>query len=118
MHDKVTRLRQLLSEAVPRTPEPSPQEAAALKAFAIYEVNAPTPFVLEQTPKARAMREIMRIASWYQWHGEIERALDRVGVSALTDLEDYELEELLSRMRQLEDCVQNGTDAPDAPPAR
>lgn len=118
MHDKVTRLRQLLSEAVPRTPEPSPQEAAALKAFAIYEVNAPTPFVLEQTPKARAMREIMRIAGWYQWQGEIERALDTVGATTLGDLQEHELEDLLTRMRLLEDCVQNGTDAPDAPPAR
>lgn len=118
LQDKVTRLRQLLSEAVPKEDEPLSAEAAAARAFRIYELNSPQPLLVEQTARARAEREIERIASWYRWDAEIVRALDRAGASSLSLLEDHEVDDLLQRMKQLEDCVREGLDCPDTPPAR
>ena len=118
MHDKVSRLRQIMSEAVPRRPLPDRSEAAANDAFAYFECNAPQPIVVEQTPEARAIREIMRIATWYGWPGEITRALDAAGATVLQSLDSEQLQDLLERMRTLEDCVHTGGDSPNAPPAR
>jgi hypothetical protein len=117
MHDKVTRLRQLMSEALPREPQLTPAEVQARTAFAHYEINAPQPIVLEQSAQARAIRDIMRIASWYGWMGEVERALDAGSCPSLHSLPEEELDRLSARMRRLEDCAQNGMGAPDAPPA-
>lgn len=117
MHEKVTRLRQIMSEALPR-PREEPAEVQARSAFAYYEVNAPQPLVLEQTHQARAIREVTRIATWYAWWGEVERALDAAGCGSLQSLAEEDLDRLVARMRKLEDCVQSGGDAPDAPPAR
>lgn len=121
MHDKVSRLRQIMREAIPTPSPPSvlpKSEAAANDAFAYFEANAPQPIVVDQSPEARAIREIMRIANWYGWPGEVTRALDSAGALSLHSLESDQLSRLLQRMRTLEDCVQNGGDAPDAPPAR
>jgi len=99
-------------------PKPTP-ESEALRAFQVYEFNSvPVGPVVEQTPRARAIREINRIATWYGWPGEITRALDAAAATSLAGLADEELEQLVERMRHLEECVQNGGDAPDAPPAR
>jgi hypothetical protein len=73
--------------------------------------------VLNQSPRERAMREIARIARWYGWSTEIERALDAAGVPSLPQLNDRDLGSLLHRMQQLEECIQTGSGAPDAPPA-
>lgn len=118
MHDKVTRLRQIISEAIPHKPKPALTEAAANDAFAYFESNAPQPIVIEQTPEARAIREIMRIANWYGWPGEVTRALDAAGACNLQSLAKEKLEELLDQMRLLEDCIHTGGDSPYAPPAR
>jgi len=118
MRDRVARLRSLLSEATDvRKPEPTP-EAQALKAFQFYDFNSAPPVVLDQSPRARSMREIMRIARWYGWGGEIDRALDAAGAEMLSSLSDSELERLQARMRNLEDCVHTAGDCPDVPPAR
>ena len=121
MHDKVSRLRQIMREAIPAQSSPSglpKSEAAANDAFAYFEANAPQPIVVDQTPEARAIREIMRIANWYGWPGEVTRALDAAGAVSLHSLESSQLQKLLARMRTLEECVQNGGESPDAPPAR
>jgi hypothetical protein len=117
--DKVTRLRQLLSEATPTIAEPSNRPEAHMEAwrrfqrFESYQVPAP----LEADSRAIAIREITRIAGWYGWTAEIQRVLDQEDALFLASLSQDALNRLHSRMRDLEDCVQQGLGAPDAPPA-
>lgn len=117
--DKVTRLRQLLSEATPTNAEPSNRpeaQAEAWRRFQHFEsFQAPAP--LESDNRAIAIREITRIAGWYGWTSEIQRALDRENSLFLSSLSPDLLQELHARMMALEDCVQQGLGAPDAPPA-
>jgi len=117
-HEKVARLRQLMSEAVPRKPEPSALEAQVFRQFRLYEVNCPTPVLVSQSPRARAEREIERIANWYGWSGEVLRALDSCGAHCIEEIGDDAIDALLERMQRLERCVQEGLDPPDSPPAR
>lgn len=63
------------------------------------------------------VRQVVRIANWYGWQAEIARAMDAERVSTLQDLDDRALQALHDRMIQLEECVQTGGGAPDAPPA-
>lgn len=118
MHDKVTRLRQILSEAIPRKPAQPQSEVEALRAFQYYESSQPTAPTLDQSPKARAIREITRIASWYQWGHVVEMALDDAQASSLASLDDITIEELRVTLKRLEDCVHTGGDSPYSPPAR
>lgn len=119
--DKVTRLRQLLSEATPQKDEPMPRSPAQeqteawrrFQQFESYQVPAP----LEADSSAVAAREITRIAGWYGWTSEIQRVLDRENKLFLSSLAPEVLQQLYVRMKDLEDCVQQGLGAPDAPPA-
>jgi hypothetical protein len=117
LNEKVARLRQLMSEAVPKKPTES-AEALALRLFQVHEFNTASPMVVDQTPRGRCEREIDRIATWYGWQAEIVRALDAECVASLQGLSDAGLERLQLRMKQLEECAQNGLDCPDAAPAR
>lgn len=72
---------------------------------------------LESDCRAIAIREITRIAGWYGWSSEIQRVLDRENVMFLSSLAPDVLQQLHGRMKDLEDCVQQGLGAPDAPPA-
>lgn len=107
------KVRQILAEARPRE-----AESEARRAFQLFEFNSGPVIYAEQTPRARAEREVGRIATWYNLAGEVQRALDAAGVAMMGGLDDDALEQLVERMRQLEDCLQNGGDPPDAPPAR
>lgn len=110
-------MRAVLATAEPRrTPRPTP-EKQALQAFQLYEFNTEQ-LVVEQSSRARAVREIERIATWYGWTGEVARALDAAHATCLAMLPEAQLANLADRMLQLENCVQNGGDAPDAPHAR
>lgn len=115
--EKVARLRQLMSEAVPKSTE-SPVELAALRQFQLHEFNCGPALVVEQTPRARIEREITRIANWYGWSAEVVRALDAAATASLQGLSEVQVQHLLERMRQLEQCAQDGLDPPDAAPAR
>lgn len=119
MHDKVSRIRALLNEAVERKDAlvRSP-EAEARRAFQAYASNDERAFYVDPAPRAKAVREILRIATHYNWPRVVEQALDDAGVMSLTSLDDDDLDALLSQMRQLEDCARNALDPPDAPPAR
>jgi hypothetical protein len=68
--------------------------------------------------RAAARQEIDRIATWYGWRPEVDRALRSRGVASTAALDDDDLARLLSRMQQLEACAQEGLDSPDSPPAR
>jgi len=52
------------------------RETLALQAFQYYEFNTNQGPVLEQTRRARALREVERIVSWYGWQRELTRAMD------------------------------------------
>lgn len=106
-------MREVLAEARPR----ETAETEARRGFQLFEFNTAPAIYAEQTPRARAQREVDRIAAWYNLGGEVARALDAAGVSVVTALDDGQLEQLVARMQQLEDCIHNGG-APDAPPAR
>lgn len=121
MHDKVARLRELMRDAVPRGLQQKatePPELQASRAFELYSFNADAIPAIEQTPRARLEREILRIASWYNWGGEISRALDAAKVATLSALTEDQADALVTRLKTLETCVQEGLDCPDAPPAR
>jgi hypothetical protein len=119
MRDRVERVRSLLREATKKPSRPqSVDEAQQRKAFELYEFNSSPPVLLEQSHRARSEREISRIASWYGWQAEIARALDAGTATCLADLDDDSIDELLTRMRKLEQCVQDGLDPPDSAPAR
>lgn len=118
MREHVARVRRLLEEAVPAAAPRPTAESEALKAFSLFEINTALPHFAEQTPRARSQREIARIANWYGWLAEVDRALDAANVMSIGGLDDAQLEALHARMSLLEDCVQNGGDAPDAPHAR
>lgn len=115
--EKVARLRQLMSEAVPKRSDIT-AEVEAQRRFQLHEFNNAPQLVIEQTPRARLEREITRIATWYGWNAEVARALDAQAVSSVSGLDEAAAERLLHRMRQLEQCAQEGYDPPDAPPAR
>lgn len=113
----VRQVEDVLAEITPRREQPDTAEILASRAFQLHEFNTATP-VVEQSPRARAIREVTRIAAWYGWGDEVVRALDGECVVTLSALSPVGLEQLVARMRQLEECVQNGGDAPDVPPAR
>jgi hypothetical protein len=117
MQDHVARIRELLRDATPKKrPAPDPSEQMR-RAFEYYEFNVGLP-VVEQTPRARAMREIARISTWYGWTTEITRALDAEGVNATGELSDSAIETLLERMQSLLAAAQAGCDPDEGLPAR
>lgn len=116
MNAKVTRLRELLKDAVPARQPVTPAESMK-RAFEYYDFNVGLP-VVEQTPRARALREIARIATWYGFGAEVTRTLDRECVSVAGELSDDAIESLLERMKHLEAAVQTGCDTDDTPAAR
>ena len=115
MRDNVTRIRELLRAV---EPEDETTEDRSRRAFERYASNDERAFYVDPAPRAVTVREILRIALAHNWHREVQSALDRAGAMSLTSLDDTDLDALLSRMRQLEDCVRHGLDSPDAPPAR
>ena len=119
MRENVARVRRLLEEAVQekRAQQTRSPEQQAQGAFQLYEFNigmAP----LEQTPRARAEREIHRIAWTYGWQAEVARALDFHAATSLSALDDPQVDELAARMRRLLDCAMNACDFEDVLPAR
>lgn len=118
MHEKVARLRQLMSEAVSQQPESSNLELETIRQFRLYDFNAAPAVVIDTSPRAKTVREIERIASWYGWGAEIVRHLDHCGATSLPELIDSDVDALLTRLQRLEECVREGLDCPDAPPAR
>jgi len=117
MRDKVTRIRALLEEAKPSRHRESTAEAAAARGFRHFEGSDPFAYVLDQSPRARTYREVIRLATRYGWQREVDSALDRARAMTLATMSDEDLEQLLQRLRTLEDCLHNGIGSPDAPPA-
>jgi hypothetical protein len=118
VNQKVSRIRELLKDATPvRAPTAPSLDENRLRAFEYYEFNVSLP-VVQQSPRARALREIARISTWYGLGAEVTRYLDRESVEVAGELSDDAVDALLSRLRQLEDAIQSGCDPADSPPAR
>lgn len=113
----VGQVEQLLAEIAPDMgAQPETKQHKASQDFTWYDLNVQAA-PLEQTPRARAIREITRLASYHGWGQEVSRFLDRCEVAALPALPDDDLQALRDHMRRLEDCLHSGAGAPDAPPA-
>ena len=117
MKENVARIRRLLEESV-REKKQLDAEERSRRAFELFEFNTSLPAV-DTSARARGLRTVARIVGWYVWAGpEVARQLDRRGVATVDDLDDDQVVELVARMRQLEECAQEGLDSPDAPVAR
>ena len=77
----------------------------------------PTGPVLDQSPRARRMRAITRIADRHSWHCAITHFLDTRGASYMSDLTDPQLEDLLDRMEGYVDAAETGSSLSDCLPA-
>lgn len=115
--EKVSRLRQLLSEAVPAAPQKPADEADAWRRYQAFAENDPLPD-LDTSTRARQIRNINRIAVSYGWTREIQHFLDRHELAGIGSLTDDQVDQLHLRMVTLEICVQEGCDPPDMPAAR
>lgn len=114
---RVSRLRQIISEAVPVGPSMDGLEADAWRRYQAFSANDPLP-AFDDSGRARMIRGINRIATSYGWIAELQRFLDREDACSLQSLDDRAIERLHSRMTTLEACVQDGCDPPDTPHAR
>lgn len=64
--------------------------------------------LLDQSPRARKTREILRIAGQHRWHEAITLFLDTKGVGHMFELTDPQLDDLLDRMRGYVDAAEMG----------
>lgn len=89
--------------------------------FAWYAANsdALAPVRIDESRKARNLREVKRIAYRYPW-GQmlIQRAMDRAGVSEDSELSEPDVDALLQEARKLDERAQYVCDDGEAPPAR
>ena len=117
MNENVSRLRQLLADASPRRQKKSPAPEQAQREYDYFAANEPVVATLDTSPRAKAVREIMRIAEWRNAHVALTMTLDRMDASSVSDLPDDKLATLLETMRQIELCAETGAGSPYAPPA-
>ena len=112
-------MKAVLAE-VSHRPRPQAKATGESEAWQRFEIEQglQTPAPLEQTPRARAIRDINRIAMRHGWASEIVAALDRAGVSYLAQLHDHEVHDLHHHMCHLVDCAQTACDPRDSLPAR
>lgn len=115
--EKLTRLRQLMGEAIPLPPSPSASESDAWRRYQAFAENDPLPNA-DTSCRARQVRNINRIAIYYNWHREVQDFLDRHDVAGMGSLDDDQIAELNQHMAALENCLQHGCDPPGMPAAR
>ena len=72
---------------------------------------------VDTSHRAKATREILRIARSNQWEDAIVMFLETKGVPYLSDLTEPQLDDLLGRMHGLVDAAENGYSLPDCLPA-
>lgn len=72
---------------------------------------------IDNSPRTRKMREIIRIADAYGWRGAITHYLDTRGESHIADLSDVQLDDLLDRMLGFVDAAETGSSLADCLPA-
>lgn len=72
---------------------------------------------VDVSPRAKAMRSILRIANAHGWQDAITHFLETKSVSYLSDLTDPQLDDLLDRMNGYVDAAETGSSLPDCLPA-
>ena len=117
MNEKVSRLRQLMSDAVPRPASRSLAEEDMWARYASHAANSPDPVALDDSERALNVRAINRIATWYNATSALVAWLDRAGATSISALGDDRVVALREHMQQIEDCAQSGFDSPFAPAA-
>ena len=115
MHDKVSRLRQLMADAVPRPAPRSLAEEDMWARYAAHAANSPDPVALDDSQRAVDVRAINRIATWYNATSALVAWLDKAGATSISALNDDRVADLREHMQQIEDCAQSGFDSPFAP---
>lgn len=85
-----------------------------------YEANlkALAPAPIDQSERARNIREINRISNRHNWGVVVEQAIDRAAASHLDGLDNAQICDLVEEMRLLVDRAETGCDMPDVLPAR
>lgn len=73
---------------------------------------------LEQTPRARQIRAINRIAMTHGWQCAIAHFLDTRGAAYMSELTDPQLDDLHDRMHGYVEAAMSGCDPDDVFPAR
>lgn len=103
-----------------RVVRPLTAQERATEAWQWFQINAPAADAtdVDQSPRARNIREINRIAMRYQWGSEVARIVDRAGVRSLYSMADDELDEAAMLMRNLVASAECGCDLADDLPAR
>lgn len=114
---KVSRLRQIIAEAVPVAPAKTHDESDAWRRYQAFAANDPLP-AFDESERARQIRAINRIAVGYGWIRELQRLLDQRATPSLAALDDEHITEIFEHFTALEDCVREGFDPPDCPVAR
>ena len=102
-----------------------PLDPIALKSLAIELAAALPPAMpadsserpLDQSPRAKNLRSVQRIADTYGWHSAIVHFLDMKGATYMSDLTNPQLEDLLDRMHGYVDAAEIGASLPDCLPA-
>lgn len=114
--DWVSQVARLLDEVAPAKPAAAAEELKAFQAF-LWGTDDVGP-VLDQSPRARAHRAVLRIARQYPWGpSELRRWLDHFYVATLEQLSDADLDQLNEHMLRLDDCARMGGVDPDGPGA-
>lgn len=117
MHDKVSRLRQLMADAVPRPAPRSLAEEDMWARYATHAANSGEGLPLDDGARAVHVRAINRIATWYQATSALTLWLDSAGAAGIAALTDDQVADLRVHMQRIEDCAQSGFDSPFAPSA-
>lgn len=72
---------------------------------------------LDNSPRARKMRAVARIADMYGWRSAITHFLDTKKASYMSDLTDVQLDALLDEMHRYVDAAETGCALPESLPA-
>lgn len=105
MMDPISLLREELAAMLEESPLP-PAETPD-QAFPPVDVS----------PRAKKIREIIRIADMYGWHSAITHFLETKGTPYLSDLTPPQVDDLLERMRGFVDAAETGASLADCLPA-
>lgn len=116
-HQQLDRVAELLAQRAKRKlghktqlqvvgkERPPDRDEQAVDPLALQPVDA--------SPRARTMRDILRIARAHQWEDAIVHFLETRGVSYMSDLSEPQLGDLLDRMNGYVDAAEMGCSLPN-----
>ena len=128
-HDTVNRLVAMMESkmgsAMPakradlRVVRPMSAQELATEAWQWAQQHTPTADYMDvdQSPRARDIREINRIALRHGWGRAVSDAVDRAKAGGLSDMRDDDLAALVQHMHHLVDCAETGCEPGEYLPA-